>query len=255
MFITKFLYPDVGLGGNGGGAADPTPTSNNEPTEPITSTEPPVNAGSGEVTNPPVEEKPVQSAEVNAQYAKIRREAEQAARDKTIAEMGMTWNGQPITTYAQYQQAIQEKQAMDEAQQRNIDPQLYAEFKSMQNKLNSYEREKSLMSQDIQLEGDEKIGAIYKEWKSEVHDMANKYNCDYETAFTLLTREKLPDLLSKKELEGQQTAIKNIKTNASTTPGAAGQGGEVKATIKDMGKKDFDDLVEKVKRGEIKSLT
>lgn len=71
----------------------------------------PVNAGNGEVAAPVVE-KPVQSAEENAKFATIRREAEAKARDKTIADMGMEWNGQPITTYEQYMKAKAESEQM-----------------------------------------------------------------------------------------------------------------------------------------------
>lgn len=74
-----------------------------------------VNADNGEVTTPQQTEKPVQTAEDNAKFAAIRREAEAKAqaraRDETIAEMGMVWNGQLITTYDQYVKAKAESDA------------------------------------------------------------------------------------------------------------------------------------------------
>jgi len=41
------------------------------------------------------------------------KEAEQRARDAIIAEMGYTWRGKPITTEAEYRQALKEKEIED----------------------------------------------------------------------------------------------------------------------------------------------
>lgn len=95
------------------------PEVNVEPhidSEQVETTNEPVNAGSGEVTPPIVEDKPVQTAEENSKYAQIRREAETKARDKTIADMGMEWNGQPITTYDQYVKAKAESEQNEREQ-------------------------------------------------------------------------------------------------------------------------------------------
>jgi hypothetical protein len=95
------------------------PVGNDEPqieTELVVPTNEPVNAGAGEITPPIVEDKPVQSAEENAKYASIRREAESKAKDKVIADMGMTWNGQPVTTYDQYIKAKAESEQYEKEQ-------------------------------------------------------------------------------------------------------------------------------------------
>jgi hypothetical protein len=90
-----------------------------QPTEQVTET---VINEQAEVVTPQQDTKPVQSAEENANYAKIRREAEtkarQKARDEWIAEQQYEWNGKPIKTEAEYQQALQEKEMQD----RGIDP-------------------------------------------------------------------------------------------------------------------------------------
>lgn len=162
-------------------------------------------------------QKPVQDAETNAQFARVRREAEQRARDSVIAEM---YGDQGITTYAEYQQALQRQRMEQEAQQKGIDPEFYNQFKTLEQKLNSYEQEKTLLQQDSQLANDPKYGEIYKQWKGEVVELAQKYNVDYDTAFTFLTREKLPDLINNAKTKAEQSAIQKIAANGSASPGS-----------------------------------
>lgn len=108
-------------GGEGESSVNADPVANVEPqqTEQSTTTEQTVNADKGEVTTPKVEEKVQQSAEDNAKYAAIRREAEQKAReserDKLISEMYGESHG--IHTYAEYQKAVQEEQQQRQIQE------------------------------------------------------------------------------------------------------------------------------------------
>lgn len=44
---------------------------------------------------------------------RARQEAAQKARDEVIASMGMTWNGKPITTEAEYKQALAEQELIN----------------------------------------------------------------------------------------------------------------------------------------------
>lgn len=92
--------------------------------------EQPVQSVTEEVANPQ-QEKPVQSKEENAKFAEVRRRAEAEARDKTIADMGMVWNGKPITTYDQYVKAkaeAEEEQRRQSLQDRGIDPNVVDEY-------------------------------------------------------------------------------------------------------------------------------
>lgn len=90
-----------------------------------------VNAEKEETAIPQADEKPVQDTETNKIYAKIRKEAEAKAKDEAIAEMGMEWNGKPITTYAQYKQALNEKAEYDRRkslQDQGIDPKVVDQY-------------------------------------------------------------------------------------------------------------------------------
>jgi len=204
------------------------PVENVEPqeTEQTEQVEQSTESETGEVANSTVEEKPVQSKEENSKFAQIRREAEQKARDKTIAEMGMQWKDKPITTYSEYQSALNEQKAQQEAEQKGIDPEFYTQFKNMEQKLNSIEMEKTLMAQDQQLSNDPKVGSLYKEWKSDVKDIAEQYKVDLDTAFTILTRERIADVMNKQKIQGEQSAIQGLQANAQTTPGSLSSGGQ-----------------------------
>jgi len=52
-------------------------------------------------------------AQKGMNYEKAIERARQEARDAAIADMGMTWNGKPITTEAEYKQALLEQQLME----------------------------------------------------------------------------------------------------------------------------------------------
>jgi hypothetical protein len=54
--------------------------------------------------------------------------AKQEARDSYIAEQGFEWNGEPITTEAQFNQAKQEQQWMEEYQNRDLPPEIIEEL-------------------------------------------------------------------------------------------------------------------------------
>ena len=62
-------------------------------------------------------EVPIEEAVLLAQkgmnYEKAIERAAQEARDKLIADMGLVWQGKPITTEAEYKQAMMEKEIMD----------------------------------------------------------------------------------------------------------------------------------------------
>lgn len=193
-----------------------------EPVENTEATEQTAESVDGGVAAPQQEERHVQTAEENAKYAAIRRQAEQKAMDKVIAEI---YGSQGITTYAQYQEAIRQQQREAEAQQRGIDPEFYNEFSSVKEELDNIKREKALMQQEQQLSSDPKVGQLFNEWKAEVKDLANQYNVDYDTAFTILARERIADVMSSQRTKAEQEAIKGLQTNAQTSPGSLSTGG------------------------------
>lgn len=58
-------------------------------------------------------------AQKGRNYEKAQERAKQEARDAYVSEQGMEWRGKPITTEAQYRQALQEKEWEDSIRERN----------------------------------------------------------------------------------------------------------------------------------------
>ena len=79
---------------------------------------------------------PIEEAAVLAQkgmnYEKAieraRQEAAQQARDAFIAEMGWSWNGKPITTEAEYKQALLEQELINKYKDRDLPPEVIQEL-------------------------------------------------------------------------------------------------------------------------------
>jgi hypothetical protein len=117
-----------------------------------------------EAAEPQEPQKPVQTAEDNARFAAVRREAEakaeqrikeatekarQEARDSWVAEQGYEWKGKPITTEAEYKQALQEKELEDKirAQYSNVPEELINKLLEHDKVVKQYQTEKQTAEQ------------------------------------------------------------------------------------------------------------
>lgn len=217
----------------------------------------PVNAGAEGIAT----SKPVQDPQTNAAFAQMRRQTEQAQRDRDalIAEI---YGQNGITTYEQYQQAKAQAEAEAKAQQMNVDPRFYQEVEGLKQQLSSYEqerqsmqRERTLSEQEKNLESDPHVGELFKQWKGEIKQLADQTGADYDVAFTLMLRNKIPDLLNSTKTSAEQDAVKRLINNAQSSPGALGQGAEKPSnSISNMSKSDFAKLQSEVLRGERKTL-
>jgi hypothetical protein len=105
---------------------------------------------SEEVVKPQVEEKPVQSKEDNAKFAEMRRKAESEAIDKFIASQGYEFDGKPIKTKAEYDEAIrvnQERQRIQELVNNNVPEDVAKELVEAKRFRQEYEAEKQTKAQ------------------------------------------------------------------------------------------------------------
>jgi hypothetical protein len=59
---------------------------------------------------------------------RARQEAAQQAKDALIADMGYTWNGKPITTEAEYKQALQEQELINKYKDRDLPEEVIREL-------------------------------------------------------------------------------------------------------------------------------
>ncbi len=237
-------------------------TINYENQEPTVTPEVDTQNGLEEVVDPQVEtveetvknvDKEVQSQEMNSHFAKLRREAEQKGMDRVISEMNLEWQGRKITNYSQYQQALREQQLYEEAQNQNIDPQFYVDFKNMQNELHGYRQERTFMEQERELSNDSSRGEFYNQWKDEIKDMARLYDVDLKTAFTITLENKLPEILSSQAQRIKNETISKINENGNSSVGSLGQQGENKGVgVWDMTATDFNTMLARAKNGDFK---
>ena len=204
-----------------------------------------------EVAEPQVD-RSIQSSEDNARFAKIRRDAEQRARDSVVAEMQMEWNGQPITSYQQYQQALRERALIEEAQQQGLDPQFYTDFRNMQDELNYYKRNTAITQQDLELVNDPVRGNIYNQWRDDIKQIAMDCNVDLKTAFSVVLEQRLNEVLEVNSKRIQQDTINKINSNQVTPGSLSASNDQPSINAWDMSDDDFSKMVERASRGELK---
>lgn len=122
---------------------------------------------------PQVEEKPVQTAEENAKYAAIRREAEQKAYTKAQDELIASMYGEShgIYTKADYDKAVKEAQEQQEIQNhidKGIDPEIAKELAEAKKFRQQYEQEQlTKQQQDKQRQDFKEFLEIYPDIKAE----------------------------------------------------------------------------------------
>lgn len=108
--------------------ATPENVVDSQTTEPVTE---PEQTNNVEPVAPQQEQKPVQSAEENARYAEIRRRAESEAIDRFIASQGYEFDGKPIKTKAEYDEAVrigEERQRQQALIDQGIDPSIINQY-------------------------------------------------------------------------------------------------------------------------------
>jgi hypothetical protein len=193
---------------------------------------------------PSQNEKPVQTPEQNAEFAKVRREAETKARDAVIAEMYGESHG--IHTYAEYQKALADQKAAEQRakfqEENGIDPDalkpLFDQWKEsdpdlQEAKLMRAERNQTKALTDLNNElKDAGVDLQIKDLSNE--ELSKLPNIDkileqvqkghtLADAFFLANKK---DIISRQAQTAQQEAIKKITANGESSPGSLSAGGE-----------------------------
>ena len=201
--------------------------------------EKPIESANGDVATPQEGEKPKQSPEENAKFAEIRREAERKARDKTISEMGMEWNGKPITTYDEYQKALaesKEQELLAQMKSDEVDPQeILKQLKENDpeiKQLREYQKEVNIKNQISELNAELKDLGI-EEIKS-IDDIAKLESADrvitllqrgYDLKDAYLIANK--DALIKGSIQKTESrTIAKVKANEEASPGSLSNNGQ-----------------------------
>lgn len=150
-------------------------------------------------------------------FARRLKEEKQRAIDAEYSRLYGQEYG--IHSKADYDSYLERQKLLEEGK----DPELYQELKHVKSEMESLKREKTLIEQDKQLSNDKVYGDLYKEWKSEIQEFAETYNVDYNSAFTVLCREKIPQILQKFK-QKESVAEANSKNSSSSTGSIAGNG-------------------------------
>lgn len=79
---------------------------------------------------------------------RARQEAAKQARDEVIASMNWTWNGKPITTFEDYQQALAEQELIDKYKGQNLPPEVIQELIETRRFREELQREKAAKEEE-----------------------------------------------------------------------------------------------------------
>lgn len=235
---------------------EPSPSDDPTPSDPTPNNDP--------VPQPTPEPQPSNEPTQTQAFAHRLKEETTKARDAVIAELGYVnpTTGQPIKTYAEYQQVLKDKEYQE---QYGIDPNtvkpLFEEWKQSDpdfQELSRLKQERIIEQQDTALKNDPIKGDLYKQWETEVKTQAKTIGCDLRTSFLLMLENKLGDVLTGAKTKAEQTAIQKIATNGASSPGSLGEGSdgsktfftkeEVKAMSQAEVSKNYDKICESMKK-------
>jgi len=217
-------------------------------------------------TEEQTEEKPQQSAEQNAHYAEMRRIREQA-----YAQAQKDFEDKQYATWAKEQgipniNSKQDYELWEKAQKQNVPFELMQEIAGMKQMMQQtlaekqrLEYESTIKAQEQALANDGDYGDLFKANEQGIRDIALSAGVDLNTALAVFLmqdqgRAYFRQLKEQTKKEAQAETVRNITSNR-TTPGALStEKAEVKTSVNDMSSSDFNELIEKIKRGEVKHL-
>ncbi|WP_243299136.1 hypothetical protein [Bacillus litorisediminis] len=167
------------------------------------------------------EEKARELAQKGLNYEKAVERAKQEARDQWVAEQGFTWNGKPITTEAEYKQALMEQELMQKYQNQNLPEDVVKELIENRKFREQYEADRKAKEQQ------EKSNAEFQDFFAYFRELNGR---DFDSA-----KDKVPqevwDLNQKgvplkfaymqhhtNQLQNQLKVLKQNQENAQRAP-------------------------------------
>jgi len=154
-------------------------------------------------------------------YEKAVERARQEAKDAFIAEQGYVWNGNPITTEADYKNALQEQELMQKYQNQNLPEEVISEL------IEGRKFREQLQSETKTKQEEEKANADFQEFFGFFREANGR---DYNP-----NNDKIPDQVwqtvskgvplkyaymehQNQELQGQVKVLKQNKQNEDKAP-------------------------------------
>lgn len=162
-------------------------------------------------------EEAVQHIQKGMNYEKAIEKAQQTARDAYIAEQGFTWMDKPITTEAQYKQALKEQETFEKLQQQALPEEVISEILESRR-----EREERQTEKQRQQEEQAKQ-AEYKEFFEMFPDVDPNKDIAQATWEQVSKGVPLKYAFQNqryKEMEAKFNALNVNQTNAATSSGS-----------------------------------
>lgn len=173
-------------------------------------------------------ERAAELAQKGMNYDKAVERAKQEARDAWIAEQGFEWNGKPITTEAEYKQALKEQEMREKYQSQNLPDEVVQELIENRKFREQFTKQQEEAQKKAQQEADfQSFLETFPDVKPE--DIPESVWNDVEKgkslvdAFTRYENQQLKEKLSKLS-EQKQTEQQNQENAQSSTGSVTGNG-------------------------------
>lgn len=160
------------------------------------------------------------------------------------------YTNSPIESLEQLRQF----RAMQDADERGLDPQSTAELNDLRSQLADYQ----LREQEAAIRADPNLGGIYDEYRDDVialvqHAAAEGGQIDLDTALRVVMSQNYDAIRARDAEKARNEALAGINANRAASPGAVGgapAGGN--AGYASMSDADFDRVLAAAKRGELR---
>lgn len=167
---------------------------------------------------------------------RARQEAAQQARDALIADMGYTYNGKPITTEAEYKQAMAEQELINKYKDRDLPPELIQEL--MESRRNREERQREKVAKEAETQRQtawNEFFAYFEEVNERNFDFKKDMPAEVEAAINNgETPLKAYMQYHNRELRNQLKIAKQNQANMRKAPvGSVTAGGGTKTEAED----------------------
>ena len=192
--------------------------------------------------------------DVTRTQAFSRRLNEMSARntDAEIKKLGMfnPYNNSPIESLEQ----LRQYRAMQDADERGLDPQSTAELNSLRSQLAGYQ----LREQEAAIKADPNLSGIYDEYRDEVmafaeYAAAEGRPIDLDAALRVVMSQNYDAIRARDAERARNEALAGINANRAASPGAVGGSpAGNSAGYADMSDADFERVLAAAKRGELR---
>jgi hypothetical protein len=193
-------------------------------------------------------ERAAELAQKGMNYDKAVERAKQEALDTYIAEQGYTWNGKPITTKAEYDQALKEQELTEKYKSQDLPDEVIQELVENKKFRDQYEQDRKQSEERAKVESDFQAfldtfsDTDPKDIPQSVWDEVDKGKSLVD-AYTRYENQSLKQKLA--ELEKSKQIEQQNEENAQSSTGAInnkGEGGQAYFTREQVAKMSIEEV-------------